>query len=206
MKIKLIICTFGCLSILCNSLAGAAEIGLKGGLNFSNTYGQPTATYFHGDNLLGYNVGLFGDIKLNDFLSVQPEASITLKGIQKSYGFDQNYYFTYLEIPVLLKVNFLTIDLLKMNLLAGPYVSFLLQESYLNSYPLPNSPFTGTYNLLDVGYVLGISFELENVVLDCRFENELNSFFNGYWTQTTPINDVRNSLFMISLGYKFLKL
>src|ERR1017187_7597026 len=122
--------------------AGPMGFGVKGGLNIA---GQDIANT-SSENfspVIGFMGGLFGELELNDFLYLQLETNYTEKGVQafyKSYpefnsqgnvilGFPPSTFtltYKYLEIPFLVKSKILLAPLLKINLLAGPSMAFLL--------------------------------------------------------------------------------
>jgi hypothetical protein len=211
MKKNLFICSFIWLAIIRVSSATPVEIGLKGGINFSNICGNDEATFVFANStqtldsspIVGGEGGIFGEVNLIDFMSFQPEALIVMKGNQGNVNvpyYDNYYTRTYLEFPLLLKANVLTFNKLKMSLLAGPYIAFLLE--FTDSYD-PNQ-WHQYYKWTDGGLVLGLSFELENFVLEGSYEMGLTTFYNGYYFGD-QIEDVRNESFIISLGYKFIK-
>jgi hypothetical protein len=208
LKLKYIFLIYLIINLTAIGHAGPISIGLKGGLNSSNVDGRD-GIYFGDNYATGLNLGLFGEVVLNKNFSIQPEIFYTEKGDQLySSALFYNYYysFKYLGFSGLLKADIVSVGHFNVNVLLGPYVAFLLNESY-RTYPVSNqtSPLSGDFNNLDVGYVLGIGFELENFVFESRFEHELNNLYDGHWFNH-PINDVANQVFAISAGYKFLSL
>jgi hypothetical protein len=156
------------------SFSETINIGLKGGVNYSRITGEQGG-YFGGTSSTLFNFGLFGEIDLNNYLSIQPELLFTVKGNQlypDSAPINYYYDFNYLELPVLLKAKVFSVEKFEFNALLGPYAAFLLSESY-KPYPPSNftSPLVGSYNVLDLGYALGLSVEIENFVLEGRFEH-----------------------------------
>ncbi len=197
--------------------AEPVELGVKGGINFSNiennTYVPGTTDYvsFGGNTLLGYNAGVFLDVNLYDFFYFQPEAMVILKGSQPSqsvYPYATTFSLPYLEFPLLLKAKVFSIETLKVNLLAGPYFSFFLNSNTpINENPFfKGAPFVGQtmYNEFEMGLTLGVSLELDNFLLDARYDSGLTGIslvaLNG------GANDEGlNEAFILSLGYKILK-
>src|ERR1035441_7813049 len=168
MKKVLLVYPFLFFTFIVNSYAETFEIGFKGGMNFSNIYGKD-APFFGQDVLIGINSGFFGELKLLDFLAFQPETSLDFKGGQEnaffSNQFTHKYSLSYLEFPMMLKAKALTFQKLKMNVVAGPYIAFLLNESYSTSDPIyRTSSNTGKFNYFDFGLGFGVSFELENII------------------------------------------
>lgn len=210
MKNILILTLFFFLAIPGIILADPSEIGLKAGFT-GNTIGGTNVSVINQFSMAGYSLGVFGDLGLSDFLAFQPEACFTVKG---DYGLSPNFAYTpdnvdefryYLEFPMLLKAKILTVGQLKLNGLVGPYFAFLIQtQNFLTPY-LDNSP---SFNKFDTGVVFGASVELDNFVLDGRWEGGLTSFYNGVFAGTAAqnVHNVTNETFIISLGYKFFQL
>lgn len=204
MKILFISCSLFWLAIVGVSLADSIEIGLKGGINFSNTYGIDSEI-FGQTPLIGYNAGFFSDFKIINDIFFQPEVLITLKGGKGSdisnYYYNNTFYRTYLEIPALIKANVFSVDGTKINLLAGPFLGFLINNTNLNLLDNYGEQY---YEYYDYGLALGVSFEYINFVLDGRFDLGLNNFYKGKYL-VFNVDEIKDESFMISLGYKVLK-
>jgi hypothetical protein len=122
------------LAVLAVSSCGFAQVSLipKVGVNFANAVlnesnllegGKSSLTGLTGG--LGFNFSLTGD----NFLSVQPEILYSQKGFSSAatgvINYEGDYRLNYLEIPLLVKVNFGG-EKLKLYVNAGPSVGYLL--------------------------------------------------------------------------------
>ena len=112
--------------------AGAATIGLKGGLNFANMTLKTTVTDIpEFKNNTGLTGGIFVNFKLGP-VSIQPEVLYSRRGLSYSEVQDETVDVTglmlvdYVEVPVLVKYSFLG-GPAKPFLYAGPSFSYLLK-------------------------------------------------------------------------------
>jgi hypothetical protein len=112
-------------------------IGIKGGLNVSDFYGSSV------EQLAGavgpssnYIAGVFVSFPIKRRFTIQPEMNYSVKGAQRqgelidsvnnvSYQGTLKTRISYLEIPVLFKVDLSTETRILPNLYAGPVVSFM---------------------------------------------------------------------------------
>ncbi|HCX99587.1 MAG TPA: PorT family protein, partial [Bacteroidales bacterium] len=104
--------------------AQESRFGIKGGLNVSTL----TTNDFDDKNLKpGFHVGVFNKISLGEALAIQPELLFSTKGAKYSYDNilvkgDSKFNLNYIELPVKLVVNLLTIFEVQF----GPYVGYLV--------------------------------------------------------------------------------
>ena len=109
------------------SLYAQMQVGPKVGLNISNIRGDVDELL--GENFrskIGYNIGLFFLYRINNLLSIQPEAYYSVKGVETFYaGYDRIYSFDYIEFPLLVKFSIPAESLvLRPSFLAGPSIGF----------------------------------------------------------------------------------
>ena len=179
----LLIITF--LSITNLIKAQNIDFGIKGGLNISNITGGDADR----NNLFNFHVGSFAEIELNKKLSIQPELLYTRQGSEVENTL--KIKIDYLAIPILVKYYFYE----KLSLEVGPQMSFLVNDKieFIDS-SLPDADTDASS--FDFGLSLGVGSNLtSNILLQARYY---------YGITTISENpDVKNSVFQISLGYKF---
>jgi hypothetical protein len=153
--------TFGCLLLfaLGSSSAMADEaapvgplprLGVEAGFNLANLNGSDANDVFA--SRLGFVGGGFLSLPLGPSLAIQPE----LLYEQKGGKFNGNpYQVDYLEVPVLLDINFIG----PLGVLAGP--SFDVNVAHQN---------VDNINPTDVGLVLGAQLSLSNFLISGRYE------------------------------------
>jgi hypothetical protein len=103
------------------------------------------------------------NLQANDFLSLQVTPMYLQKGGNAKVDFDfldyTEYRADYLEIPILIRLNF-DAGMIKPYLLAGPSLGFQLNSTYLNSDGEEVDISNDTKNL-DLSLVLGAGLEIE---------------------------------------------
>ena len=99
-------------------------LGIKGGINLATQHSDDPEASVKG--LLGYHGGIYANYFLFDFLAIQPEVLVSMKGSQwEDASSDVKDYLSYMEIPVL--IRFQPIELI--NIHAGPQLSYLFLAS-----------------------------------------------------------------------------
>ncbi len=199
--------------------AGELGFGVNAGLNVANQ-GINNSPGNNFSSLIGFTGGLFTDIKLFDFLSLQSEADFTMKGIQDavpSYpdydtmgnllGFprsDFSFKYEYLEVPLLLKGNFNLTPQLQINLLSGPSVAFLLNETTTLSQPSFDNSLASSASVddtkdhsgIDWGVILGAGIEYQKLLFEIRYDLGLDS------VNKPTLGIVKNSVLSFVVGYR----
>ena len=135
-------------SLFAMDIKTGGNIGLNGSANTGSDWQKPIKdSGFSNEVKLGFEMGAFWEIPINDLFSVQPEINFLLvragySGTDHREGFDGYTYTPYtvdikfsqtlkiLEIPVLAKLNFGTKT--KFFLLAGPIVEIILGDVTTN--------------------------------------------------------------------------
>lgn len=152
-----------------------SEKGFKTGINLSNSTGE-----FASDakSKIGFVGGVFVTSRLSHKFSIQTELLYSMKGYSiDDTGWDLNVKttFTYLQLPLLLKMNLLTIDQLKLSILAGPSFSYNLSAKYDTTFDDENFKGNIEVNEYDIGLNLGLGLQKiitnsRSIILDLRYE------------------------------------
>jgi len=126
--VLLVVLSLACLA----PRAGAATIGLKGGLNFANmAVKSPETDIPDFKNLTGLTGGMFVSFKLGP-VAIQPEILYSRRGLSYHEYDDETVNVTgrfevdYVEVPVLIKYGFLS-GPVKPFVYAGPSFAYLLK-------------------------------------------------------------------------------
>lgn len=198
------------------TLAQSLNLGMKGGLNYTNVAGS-TGTYQGYDKTYkpGFQAGIFTNVGVSSMLAIQPEIMYSTKGFkiedERSSGntttqTEVKNRVNYLDVPVLVQVKTGTIYFE-----AGPQVSFLLNQKTeqrrtttqsgllteeTTKEPVTRDKSTSSYRSTDLGYAVGIGFQAPEspVSLNVRYANSINSYLKDNST------DARHSMFQISLS------
>jgi Outer membrane protein beta-barrel domain len=188
-----------CATVMVNAQAQFA-LGLKAGPNFANINTEATA----GENYksrTGFHAGAFALFKFTQF-GIQPEVLFSQQGSKvrvNTEDFDANY--SYINIPVMIKLY----TVAGINLQAGPQFGFLASAKQEIIDDLGNrrtedvkDQFKGS----DISLALGAGWDLPfGLTIDGRYNWGLTDI-----NDTAAPNTVKNQVWQISVGYKFIKL
>lgn len=176
------------------------SLGVKGGANFASVnVSDAQATW---DNKTGFHGGAFGLIKITK-IGIQPELIFSQQGSKVTFNSqDFNANFSYLNVPILLKLYLAA----GLNLQLGPQFGFLTSaESDYN--PVTNTPQNGTdlkgfYKNSDLSVAMGVGWDLPlGITLDARYNLGVKEI------QDSPsMEAAKNQVFQLSVGYKLIKL
>lgn len=184
-----------------------STFGIKGGLNFSNLYSDDVD-----ENILtGFNVGLFTQIALNNNVAIQPELNFSTKGAELKYDNafatgTGKFNLSYIEIPVLLKLNLTD----NFNIHVGPYVAFLVDSKITNEDENGNINFEedideDDLNKFDYGLAAGIGFDIDSFGLGARYNYGLATVGKerDFFGTTYTFPDAKNSTLSIFATFNF---
>lgn len=168
--------------------------GIKGGLNFAN---------FRGDDVEGNSsrkalvVGGFVKINLLNIIALQPEVLYSGKGAEFEVNSNKTTTkITYLEIPLLIRLNTINAGVLKAGLIAGPSFAFTL------SAKSDDTDIKNSIKSNDMGAVVGIGVDLGAGVIsltgDVRYTLGLNSI-----DDSGADLDIKNGVFSVMVGIGF---
>jgi hypothetical protein len=159
----------------------SAQVGLKGGVNFS-TLSQKGADVvsFSWEMAAGFTVGAFYTVNISEYLALQPELYYSKKGGKLEGGIlgvlaSKSIAIHYLEIPLLLKLKFPTQSRINPSVFVGPYVSLKLSDKgEIKVLGLELEEELIEIKGSDYGLVFGggVDFKVSNamVILDIRYD------------------------------------
>lgn len=183
------------------SFAQSFNLGVKAGVNLSKI----NSDFAKEENRLGYQVGAWARIGGAGFY-VQPEAYIGSKG-NKFVRITQNngtevtaegkVKFTTLDIPLLIGTK-VGGNNLNLRFMAGPVVSFVLDENSDFNAAYDQATDFKNYKNQSWGGQLGTGIDLGNISVDLRYEAGFSNISKSEKYKQTP------NLFQLSLGIKLL--
>jgi long-subunit fatty acid transport protein len=189
--------------------AQKAQFGLKGGLNSSNFIGDTEGMDFK--PRVGFNVGAFAAIELSEKITLQPEILFSTQGAEAEnveafvngsiYTGDVKFNLSYINIPVMFK--YYVAD--KFNLEAGPQIGFLTSaetSTKLDGFnQTVDEDAKDYFESVDFGFNLGAGYDFtKNVSAGIRYNIGLSNVFKN---QPGDDSKIQNSVFSLSVGYKF---
>ena len=185
------------------------KFGLKGGLNIANaiTSGEDSP---NGKTLIGLNVGLLLEVKINNKFSFQPELLYSLQGMKFDEVVDtgdgifktnNTLKFSYINVPLMFKHY----PNNKFYLEAGPQIGFLtsatLETSVVGQPIKIEQDFKEYIKGVDFGVNLGLGYDIsDSVVISARYNLGLT---NALDISSEDNSMLKNRVFSFSLGYKF---
>ncbi|RQO78483.1 PorT family protein [Pedobacter sp. KBW01] len=176
------------------------NLGVKAGVNLAKL----NSDFASQENRLGYQIGAWARIGGASFY-VQPEAYIGSKG-NKFISFKDNgtevaaegkVKFTTLDVPVLLGTKFGAKNL-NFRLMAGPVISFILDENSTFSSAYQQATDFGNYKNQALGLQAGAGVDVGSISVDLRYEAGLSNISKSEKYSQKP------NLFQLSLGFKIL--
>ena len=167
--------------------AQETKFGVKAGVNLADWSGDDAEGV---DSKVGFHVGGFAEIKLTDKFALQPELLYSAQG---GKGDAAKVNVDYINIPVMAK--FYATE--QFSIEAGPQVGFLLSAKVK-----PDSGDTqdvkDQLKSTDFGMNVGLGYNFtENLSAGLRYNLGLSDVVD------VDSADVKNSVFSLSLGYKF---
>ena len=184
-----------------------AQIGVKGGVNFSNMY---TNDVDDNNVLTTFNLGFYASIPVTSFIAIQPEFLYSRKGAELTYDNvfatgKAKFKLNYIEVPVLLKINLTK----NFNVHAGPYFAYLINAQVTNetnggTFDFEDNFNNDDFNKFDVGLSAGLGFDFESIGIGARYNYGLSTVGKersvGGTTYTFP--DGKNSNISVYLSLK----
>jgi len=185
------------------------QVGVRAGLNISNLY---TNDATGSDIIPGYNAGFFARVPLNNFISFQPELSLTTKGAIITYNNlfvngTANFNLTYVEVPLLCVVNVTPL----VNFQLGPYIGYLLDSSVKNKanvrlFDFERDMNMNNYNRIDAGLVAGVGLDIDNITIGLRYNLGLTKVgkSQSFLGASCTIPDSKNAVISFYLSVSFI--
>lgn len=203
-KILIALCLFGIVTTNAqenDSKKSNATFGVKGGVNFTNLYIDEVDD---ANMLVSFNAGMFVELPLSQGVAIVPEINFSRKGseVQNTIlgeTYKSKFKLSYLEIPVLLKLNLTE----NFNLHAGPYFAYLLDAKTDVVDESGDNVTTFTYdtddfNKLDYGLSAGLGFDFDAISIGARYNYGLNEI-----DKNNNLNGAKNSAWNLYLALKF---
>lgn len=217
---KIVVAILLVLTGIATGNAQQVEWGLKAGYNLSTVADAPEG--IKSDFRSGYHLGGLADVRISEKVSVQPELLYSTEGAKTIFQVGDEIFsidsredikLIYLNFPVMAKFHLVN----SLNLEAGPQVSYLLDakseydfftlyrgERYSES---GTDDLIGEVNSLSFGFNVGLGYGFrKDLFLQVRYHLGISSIADEETSDDEPgvdMNNIKNSGFQFSLGYKF---
>lgn len=184
--------------IACATTATAQEVkfGVKTGVNFANLPGLDNTTM-----KIGFHIGAVAEIKFNEKFSIQPEVIYSAQGAKYSLAMfptgtiEGKIKNNYINVPIMAK--YYIVESFSVEL--GPQVGFLMKSEEKDN--------TVSYKSVDFGLGVGLAYELPmGFFVGARYNlglSKVNEDFVSVGNGLVEIENQKNSVFQVSVGFKF---
>jgi len=201
-KIIMFTCLLGITAITAMAQIPKFTFGIKGGVNYSNLKTKDDLT--DENSIMGYQAGIFTRFG-GAGIYFQPELYLGTKGneytsIETNSGMMDvkgKIKFTTLDLPLLVGTKIGT-NKLNLRFMAGPIVSFVIDENNNLGTAYNSVTDFGNYKKQTLGFQAGSGIDLGNLTFDVRYEAGLSNV-----SQSEKYSQQQN-LFHLSLGFKLL--
>lgn len=209
----LLACSVSFFTVHAQKFDFGAKVGISSTSLVSNNFSDLNS-FKSMQNYNGALLGLYSQIGIAGFY-IQPEMYIRNNNFKINYdslgtslGSVENKLY-YIDVPVLFAKRFLKVIMVK----GGPSFQFLLNADGNVTNPASNQPVKldkGSFNNLLVGFQAGVSVDISRISIDLRYDLSVNNIGAVAKSYTSSLNNVdfssRASVFMVSVGYKFIKI
>lgn len=145
------------------------------------------------DPRVGLVAGVEGEYQVSDIFSISAGALYSMQGAKANIGnlIDATNRLDYINVPIMANVYVVKGLAVKLGVQPGFNVSNKLKVNNLDAF---DNPFAKAQSV-DFSIPVGISYEYSNFQLDARYNWGLTKVFEN--------GKDKNSVFQITLGYKF---
>jgi opacity protein-like surface antigen len=169
--------------------------GVKGGLNISSITNSDVEE-MESSSLVGFHIGLFGEFMLGNKFAIQPELLYSTQGVKlESYGETGDLKVDYISIPVMAKY-YVAKD---FSLELGPQIGFVASAKIKSGGE--SLSIKDDVKAIDLSLGFGAAYNItDKFMLGARYNLGLTRLQKDL---EPGESDSKNSVFQISLGYKF---
>jgi hypothetical protein len=186
----------------------APQIGVKGGLSFSNLY---VDNIDDDEMLTGFNIGMFAKFPMTSTVAIQTEVYYTTKGAKLTYNDNfatgsTKFKLDYIEVPLLVVYN--VTDM--FNIQAGAYAAYMISGKVTNESDPAAFDFEGEldtedFNRFDAGLAAGIAFDFNPISVGARYYYGLTKVgkeqnYSGF---NAIFPDAKNSVLQVYASFSF---
>jgi hypothetical protein len=171
------------------------SFGVKGGLNVSSIT-KADQDGVNSKSLIGFHAGFFGEFMISDKFAIQPEVLYSAQGVKLDFDGDKgDLKLDYINIPVMAK--YYVADTFSLEL--GPQIGFLVSAKAKSGGV--SEDVKDQVKSTDVSLGFGASYYFaEKFMLGARYNLGLTRVQKDLATDEAQS---KNSVFQVSLGYKF---
>jgi len=157
----------------------------------------PNITNYDGKIKVGVAAGVEAEYGITETFGVSAGVLYSMQGCKNKDNSDFKTTLDYINIPILANAYLFKGFAVKVGVQPGFLVN--AKAKYSNGGITVDGDIKDACNKVDLSIPIGVSYEYESFVLDARYNWGLTKCFKD----DNSDKKSRNSVFMISLGYKF---
>ena len=182
--------------------ASTDGFGIKGGVTFTNLDLEVPSTIVTEKGQTGFTAGAFYGVRLAGPVHVDVEGLFTTKGAKYSFGDDleNRLTLTYLEVPVLARVNIFHGRHTTGYVSGGPSFAFKLKE--VQEEDGEETPRTDDTKKYDVGFAFGGGVSFGRWIVDARYTLGVTDIVDIDFPFSAPSTS-KNRSFALTAGYRW---
>ncbi len=179
-------------------IAQDMEVGIKGGVNFSNLFIDQANDE---SARTGFQAGFYGKVPVATNFAIQPELLFSTKGTNAQYDAgDIDFNLNYIDVPVLADFRLGP----SADILIGPYVGVLLNNSVDTDGSFGEDIATlsrNDFSPIDFGFSAGFALNFNTLSIGTRYNLGLIQVAKSESAESI-LGDSRNSLAQVYLSYR----
>ncbi|WP_299826410.1 porin family protein [uncultured Pontibacter sp.] len=168
-----------------------AGFGLKGGVNFAEINGSDKAMLGDIDGYTSFHAGIFAQLALSNFFSIQSELLYSRKGYERT---DSTFRFDYLELPVLAVFNLTDNISIHLGPQIGTMVSAKQEGKEVN---------LDRFNTFDYGVAAGLEARISRFRLGGRYNLGFADVIKTNAAGQNVTSDIKQGVLQVYLGVGF---
>lgn len=156
-----------------------SRIGIKGGATSYQTTTEFGGIESTSDSKIGFTAGLFAEFALSNIISIQPEVLYVQKGGEdndEDFG-DSAMTLSYVDVPLLLKLNVPLEGSVKPYAIGGPYVGYLIDAT--DDFEGESEDIKDFFEDLNYGVMFGAGVNIGSFHIDIRYDMGLANIYAG---------------------------
>lgn len=168
--IKVSLLALSMLFMTSQSMAQGTTVGIKGGATFYQGVIEFMGVEETVDASTSYGGGIFVEMPLNQYVSIQPEVLLLMKKSEGAaiFGATGTINNSYIDVPLMLRFNIDVLDGITPYVLGGPYAGYLLKaESEQNG---TKEDITDDFKSINLGAKIGGGLKLSSLSVEVMYD------------------------------------
>lgn len=168
--IKVSLLALSMLFMTSQSMAQGTTVGIKGGATFYQGVIEFMGVEETVDASTSYGGGIFVEMPLNQYVSIQPEVLLLMKKSEGAaiFGATGTINNSYIDVPLMLRFNIDVLDGITPYVLGGPYAGYLLKAESEQSGT--KADITDDFKSINLGAKIGGGLKLSSLSVEVMYD------------------------------------